>query len=629
MAATPQRPRSPKSKPRRRPSETGQAEAARLKRDLTEALEQKTAMSEVLHVISRSAFDLQAVFETLTELAARLCEAEMATIARQEGDAYYYATAYGFQNEVNEYLKSVPLTPDRGSAIGRSIVEGKIVQIPDVLADPEYIMLEMQQKAGFRTVLAVPLLREGRPIGVIGLLRSEVRPFTDNQIALVMTFAAQAMIAIENTRLLNDLRQRTNDLTEALERQTATSEVLRVISSSPGDLEPVFRTMLQNAVHICNAKAGNIYRWENDGLQLVASHNTPAAFVETLRRAPVRATANNPVGRMLTTKSLIHTADLAVQQPYVQRSDPAIVAAVDLGGVRTQLSVPLLKENEFIGAITLWRSEVRPFDDKQISLVQNFAAQAVIAIENARLLTELRQRTSELGEALEQQTATSEVLRVISSSPGELEPVFRAMLENAVRICGARFGNLFLYDGEGLRIGATYGAPPAYVDFLRGEDAFKDLSPEVGVGRLMRTKECYQVTDLAAAPTLGDKLREATIELAGARTLIGVPMLKDGEAVGAIIIYRQEVKPFTDKQIALLQNFAAQAVIAIENARLLNELRQRTDQLDRSVGELRALGEVSHAVNSTLELEKVLATIVTKAVELSGTEAGAIYGYDE
>ncbi len=586
-------------------------------------------MSEVLHVISRSAFDLQAVFETLTESAARLCEAEMATIARQEGDAYYYATAYGFQNEVNEYLKSVPLTPDRGSAIGRSIVEGKIVQIPDVLADPEYIMLEMQQKAGFRTVLAVPLLREGRPIGVIGLLRSEVRPFTDNQIALVMTFAAQAMIAIENTRLLNDLRQRTNDLTEALERQTATSEVLHVISASPGDLEPVFRTMLQNAVQICKAKAGNIYRWENDGLQLVASHNAPAPFVEMLRRTPVRATANNPVGRMLATKSLIHTADLAVQQPYLQRSDPAMVAAVDLGGVRTQLSVPLLKENEFIGAITLWRSEVRPFDDKQISLVQNFAAQAVIAIENARLLTELRQRTSELGEALEQQTATSEVLRVISSSPGELEPVFQAMLENAVRICGAKFGNLVLHDGEGLRIGATYGAPPAYVDFLRGEDAFKDLSPEVGVGRLMRTKECYQVTDLAAAPTLGDKLREATIELAGARTLIGVPMLKDGEAVGAIIIYRQEVKPFTDKQIALLQNFAAQAVIAIENARLLNELRQRTDQLDRSVGELRALGEVSHAVNSTLELEKVLATIVAKAVELSGTEAGAIYGYDE
>jgi len=328
----------------------------------------------------------------------------------------------------------------------------------------------------------------------------------------VQNFAAQAVIAIENTRLLNELRQRTDDLTESLEQQTATSEVLEIISSSPGEVEPVFKAMLQNAVRICEAKAGNIYRWEDSALRLVTTHNTPPTFVEFLRRTPLRATANNPVGRMQRTRSLVHTADLAAEQQYIERTDPAIVAAVDFGRCRTQLSVPLLKENEFIGAITLWCDEVRPFDDKQIALVQSFAAQAVIAIENARLLNELR-------ESLEEQTATSEVLKVISSSPSELEPVFHAVLANATRLCEANFGLLLLYNGSAFRQVALHNPPPQFA--MRHGDIIRP-HPVSGLAQVVRTKQIAHFDDIRTRqPYLqGDKASVDIADLAGARTLL-------------------------------------------------------------------------------------------------------------
>ena len=390
-------------------------ENARLLNELRESLQQQTATADVLKVISRSTFDLQTVLDTLIESAARLCEADMASINRQHGEFYRQVANYGHSPEFQTYMDSYPIPAGRGSVVGRTVMAGRIIHIHDVLADPDFKMVEAARIGGIRTMLGVPLLREGTPIGVIALQRKAVRPFTAKQIELVQTFADQAVIAIENTRLLNELRQ-------SLEQQTATSEVLGVISSSPDDLQPVFQTMLQNAARICEAKAGNIYRWEDNGLRLVELHNTPPAFAEFLRRAPLRATANNPVARMLTTKSLVHVADLAAQEPYIEKSDPAIVAAVDLGVVRTQLSVPLLKENEFIGAITLWRDAVRPFNDKEIALVENFAAQAVIAIENTRLLNELRQ-------SLEQQTATADVLKVISRSTFDLQTVLDTLVE--------------------------------------------------------------------------------------------------------------------------------------------------------------------------------------------------------
>ena len=410
-------------------------------------------------------------------------------------------------------------------------------------------------------------------------------------------------------------------LNEALEQQTATSEILKVISGSPGHLEPVFKAMLEKAVRICEAKFGVLWLCENGGFRLVAQRNTPPAFAEHWRTHPVvHPVPGTGLRRLAETRQVAHIADMTKIQPYIER-DPFVVSSVELGDFRTVVNVPMLKESELVGAIAIYRQEVRPFTEKQIELVTDFAAQAVIAIENARLLNELRRRTDDLSEALEQQTATSEVLQVISSSPGELEPVFQAMLENAVRICDANFGNLYLREGDAFRIGATYGASPAYVDFVRTEQLFL-LNPKVGLGRLVRTKELYHIADISAVPTHGDKLREATIKLAGARTLIALPMLKDNEVIGAIVIYRQEVRPFTDKQIELVKNFAAQAVIAIENTRLLGELRESLQQQTATADVLKVIS------SSTFDLETILDTLTASAAKICQADKGAIFEKD-
>src|SRR5215470_7515890 len=370
--------------------------------DLGESLEQQTATSEVLKVISRSTFELQPVLDVLVESAARLCEAENTLVSLRDGDVYRIAARHGFSPELEEYMKAHPMSPDPGYASGRAVLERKVVHIPDVLADPDYTWHEGQKVAGNRAVLGVPLLRDGEPVGVITVARKVPQPFTDKQIGLVETFANQAVIAIENTRLLNELR-------ESLEQQTGTAKVLGVISSSPGELQPVYDAMLQNAVQLCDAKFGNIYRWDGDVFSLVATHNTPPALIEARRSSPMRPHPDTGMGRIVATKTLVHIADLAAEQTYTER-EPAIVEAVELGGIRTFIGVPMLKEDVLVGAITIFRQEVRPFTDKQIELVKNFANQAVIAIENTRLLNELRQ-------SLQQQTATSEVLKVISASP--------------------------------------------------------------------------------------------------------------------------------------------------------------------------------------------------------------------
>jgi GAF domain-containing protein len=420
---------------------------------------------------------------------------------------------------------------------------------------------------------------------------------------------------MRNARLLNETR-------ESLAQQTATSEVLQVISTSPGDLEPVFAAMLENAVRICDAKYGNIYRWDGEALRIVATHNMPAAYAEARKQLPFHASPD-PVGRMIATKVVTHVADLAADPGYLELYPQTVDPGVEVGSIRTLLCVPILKDNALIGAFTINRQEVRPFTDKQIALVTSFAAQAVIAIENTRLLSELR-------ESLAQQTATADVLRVISSSPGDLEPVFTTMLENATRLCAANFGVLHLYEGGAARAAAMHNVPAAWMEFRRHEPMVR-FGAKHPLARIATNKRVLQVADIRTdvAYREGDASFDKFVDTVGARTLLVVPMLKEEGLIGAISIYRQEVRPFTDKQIALVTSFADQAVIAIENARLLSELRQRTDELGRSVGELRALGEVSQAVNSTLDLETVLSTIVAKAVQLSNTDAGAIYVYDE
>jgi GAF domain-containing protein len=445
-----------------------------------------------------------------------------------------------------------------------------------------------------------------------------VRPFTDKQVELVRNFATQAVIAIENTRLFNELRQRTTDLSESLEQQTATSEVLKVISSSQGELEPVFQAMLENAVRICEAKFGTLYLREADVFRAVATHNAPTAYVEDRKRNLVRPPPNSTLGQVLKTHQVTQVADITAVKSYIE-GDPYLVSAVKLGGYRTVVAVPMLKDDSLIGVITINRQEVQPFTDKQIALVQNFAAQAVIAIENARLLNELRQRTTDLTESLERQTATSEVLKVISSSPGDLKPVFESILNNATRICEAKFGLLFLVERDAYRTAALHNVPSAYVE-ARHRRPIVGMSGNSALAQVARTKRAVQVADVAQDPAYQtDSQRLTFVTLTGARTTVAVPMLKDNDLIGTIAIYRQEVRPFTEKQIALLENFAAQAVIAIENARLLNELR-------KSLQQQTATSEVLSVISSSGgELESVFNSMLKNATGICEAKFGAMY----
>ena len=602
-------------------------ENTRLLSELRESLQQQTATADVLQVISRSTFDLQTVLDTLVESAARLCRAERTAIRLAKDGLYHHVASYGHSPEHRRRMERDAVRAEAGTFVGRVALEGKFVHIVDAQADPNAEIANRSRSGNVRSMLGVPLLREGAPIGVLLLQRSIVQPFTDKQIELATTFADQAVIAIENVRLFEAEQQRTRELTEALEQQTATSEVLQVISSSAGELQPVFDAMLQNAVRICDAKFGNIYRWDGDSLRLVATHNTPPAFAKARESQPFRPGPDTPTGRMVATKAVTHVADLASEPGYRER-DSLFVEGVEVGGIRTLLSVPMLKENELIGAFTIYRDEVRPFGDKQIALVSNFAAQAVIAIENARLLNELRQRTDDLSEALEQQTATSEVLRVISSSPGELQPVFDAILENAVQICEARFGILALFDENKMKHAASYNVPPAFQE-LRQREPVVPLEGTVA-GRVVKTKDVVTYANVAAEEGHADS---ALVKLAGARSVVGIPMLKDEEVIGAIVIYRIEVRPFSKKQIKLLNDFAAQAVIAIENTRLLSELRESLEQqtatsevlqvISSSPGELRPVFE-SILVNATRICEASFANLVL--VDGDELRVGATHG---
>ena len=414
-------------------------EVRRLTRELSEAREQQAATSEVLKAISGSTFDLRTVLDTLLQSAVRLCSADQGTVAQRKADTFYRSVSYGFSPAYLDYVKDIPVKPGRDTGTGRALLEGKVVHIPDVLADPDFTWKEGQRLGGFRTVLGVPMLREGVALGVLALTRSAVRPFSDEQIALVENFAAQAVIAIENARLLNELRK-------SLQQQTATADVLKVISRSAFDLQAVLDTLVQSARQLCEADSAFIFRRKDAGFRLSASHGFSNEYREYVQPFTIEPGRNTLVGRTSLECQPVHIPDVHANSEYTWTK------SYRRGGFRTMLGVPLLREGSPIGVIALTRSVVRPFTDKQIELVRTFADQAVIAIENARLFEAEQQRTRELTKSLEQQTATSEVLRVISSSPGDLQPVFATILEKAVRICEAKFGTLYLAEDGRFRL---------------------------------------------------------------------------------------------------------------------------------------------------------------------------------
>ena len=421
-------------------------ENAALKRELAEAREYQTATSDVLNVISRSSFDFHPILETLVKAAARLCNTEMAIIFRRDGAVYRVGAAVGFSSDFMEFVRSHPLHVDRGTMTGRVALEKRIIHVEDVAADPEYRLPEVITLAGQRTALGAPLLREGDVIGVIVLARQRVEPFTERQIELVRTFADQAVIAIENARLISETR-------EALEQRTATAEVLQVINSSPGNLAPVFEAMLEKALRLCDASFGTMQRNEGDHFHMVACRNVPPPFEDFLTR-PMRALTGGALDRVLRGEAFVQIVD-------VRDGDLSTAgrrALVELAQARTVLWIPLRKESAVLGAFVIYRAEVRPFTDKQIALLQNFAAQAVVAMENARLLGELRERTDDLEESLEYQTATSDVLQVISRSTFDLQPVLDTLIETAGRLCNSDGGGLAIRDGEVFRYVAFQGA---------------------------------------------------------------------------------------------------------------------------------------------------------------------------
>jgi GAF domain-containing protein len=588
---------------------------------VSETLEQQTATAEILRVISSSPTDVQPVFDVIVERAVRLCGARFGRVYRFDGGVIHMVAGHGIsQVGLGELQRIFPRPASDDTLVGRVILSRQPAFVRDIEREEGVPALSrrMIQALGTRSQITIPMLRAGEPIGAMTLGWAEPEAFDEQQIALVKTFVDQAVIAIENVRLFTELGARNRDLTEALEQQTATSEILRVMSQSQTDVQPVFDTIVRSAMKLCDGLYSGLFQFDGELLHHVAQHDvTPEGLEELHRIFPARPTRALGSGRAILERALVHIPDTELDPEFQHL---ALSRAI---GFRSGLFVPMMREGAPIGVIAVNRAEPRPFSDSEIELLKTFADQAVIAIENVRLFTELGARNRDLTEALEQQTATAEILRVISRSQTDVQPVFDTIVPNAVSLCGARMGAVYRFDGELMHLVAHHNYPPAVLEVLQQMHP-RPPQPDQASGRAILTRAVAQIEDM-----LADPLYPREIALAGGwRSIIGVPMLRDGTPIGAIVITRNEAGPFSDGHVELLKTFADQAVIAVENVRLFKELEARTGELSRSVDQLTALGEISQAVSSTLEVETVLQTIVSRASQLAGADGCAIYEFD-
>ena len=583
----------------------------------SERISHQAATIDVLKAMSASPGDAQPVFDLICQQVKALLGTVHVTLFEYDGQMVHLRATHGTKENfdaasIDAYVSDFPMLPDRGSITCRAILDGTMIYILDLAAEPG--LSPAVRKLGHKTQVTIPLMRDRKAIGAITTSSFQVDGITDTQVQLLQTFAEQAVIAITSAETYRALQNRTADLQELLEQQSATAEVLKVISRSTFDLLPVLHTVAETAARLCNADQAMVDRYENGMLEVLANFGFPPEFeAYQKKRGKFPADKDSPASssRAIHERRTIHIEDVAAVPGY---SD----AAIRLGKQRTSLAVPLLRQGEPIGVIVLARQRVLPFTHRQIELVQSFADQAAIAIENARLLTEQR-------EALEQQTATAEVLGVINASPGDLAPVFDAMLERALRLCGAAFGMFYTFDGDRFHIVAARGVPAAFEAYRRQHPM--RANPDTPPGQAILTRRPVQVEDVMTHPffVANPQLQDIQIRLGGIRAVLNLPLLKDGMPCGMFVIYRAEPGAFPARQIALLESFAAQAVIAMENARLLGELRERNADFAEQVAHQDATIDVLKAMSASPgDAQPVFEAIVARAIQICGTPNAAL-----